>query len=140
MPQASLAVASNEARRVLAMTGDRAALRAQATEFPKAPSCVPVQTSSKRTKRDDATMIAFDSDCNGRPDTTLIVPDNRSQATHMIVDRNENGRTDAVYVDQNNDTRFDYVLYDTNEDGRTDLIGYDLDDGLEPARVVIARA
>ena len=73
-------------------------------------------------------------------DTTLIVPDNRSQATHMIVDRNENGRTDAVYVDQNNDTRFDYVLYDTNEDGRTDLIGYDLDDSLEPARVVIARA
>lgn len=138
--EVSLAVAASEARRVLAMTGDRAALRAQALELPKAPSCVAVQKSAKRTKRDDATMVGFDGDCNGRPDTTLIVPDNRSQATLMMVDRNENGKTDAVYVDQNNDMRFDYVLYDTNEDGRTDLIGYDLDDALEPARIVIARA
>ncbi len=138
--EASLAVASSEARRVLAMTADRAALKAQAAAAPKARACAPVRTAVKRAKQDDATMVAFDGDCNGRPDTTLVVPDNRSRATLMMVDRNENGRTDAVYVDQNNDMRFDYVLYDTNEDGRTDLIGYDLDDALEPARIVIARA
>ncbi|MFM9862679.1 MAG: S1C family serine protease, partial [Micropepsaceae bacterium] len=137
--EASLAIASSEARRVLAMTSDRAALKAQAAEVPRARSCAPVRTAAKRTQREDATMVFFDGDCNGRPDTTLVVPDNRGQATLMMVDRNENGRTDAVYVDQNNDMRFDYVLYDTNEDGRTDLIGYDLDDALEPARIVLAR-
>jgi hypothetical protein len=119
---------------------DRASVRARVIDAPQKAACAPVRTSSKRTKKGDGTMIAFDADCNGKPDTTLVVPDSRSVATLMMVDRNENGRTDVVYVDQNNDMKFDYALFDTNEDGRTDLIGYDLNDDLEPQRIVIARA
>lgn len=138
--EGSLAVASSEVRRVLAMRADRAAVQARVTDAPRKAACAPVRTSAKRTKRGDGTMIAFDADCNGKPDTTLVVPDSRSVATLMMVDRNENGKTDVVYVDNNNDMKFDYALFDTNEDGRTDLIGYDLNDQLEPSRIVIARA
>lgn len=139
-PEASVAVASSEARRVLAMTADRRVQRARATDFAKNPACAPVRVSTKRTRRDDGTVVAFDADCNGRADTTLVLPDSRAQATLMMVDRNENGRTDVVYVDKDGDMRFEQALYDTNEDGRIDLIGYDLDDALEPARIVLARA
>jgi hypothetical protein len=140
LSEVSLAVASSEARRVLAMRADRASVRARVTDAPQKASCMPVRTSAKRTKKGDGTMVVFDADCNGRPDTTLVVPDSRSVATLMMVDRNENGKTDVVYVDNNNDMKFDYALFDTNEDGRTDLIGYDLNDQLEPSRIVIARA
>jgi hypothetical protein len=122
------------------MTADRRVQRAHTTGFAKRPSCVPIRMSAKRTRKDDGMLVIFDGDCNGRADTTLSVPDNRAQPTLMMVDRNENGKTDVVYVDKDGDMRFDQALYDTNEDGRTDLIGYDLDDGLEPGRIVLARA
>ncbi len=139
-PEASVAVAASEALRVLAMTADRRVQRAHTTGFAKRPSCAPIRMSAKRTRKDDGTLVIFDGDCNGRADTTLVLPDSRAQPTLMMVDRNENGKTDVVYVDKDGDMRFDEALYDTNEDGRTDLIGYDLDDGLEPGRIVLARA
>ena len=136
----NVAVAPTEVNRVLRLTSDRLVPKAAASDGRKSSFCEPARTSVKRTKKGDATLIAFDADCNGKPDTSLIIPDDRRSATLMLVDKNENGKIDVTYVDKDNDMKFDYALYDTNEDGKTDLIGYDLDDALEPGRIVLARA
>jgi hypothetical protein len=138
----NFAIAPTDVRRVLAMTSDRMASKAQTAETTKKKSggCEPIKTSSKRTKRDDGVIVTFDTDCNGKTDTALMLPDSKTDPVVMAVDLNENGKIDVMYVDKDQDMKFDYALYDTNEDGKTDLVGYDLNDDLEPGRVELAKA
>jgi S1-C subfamily serine protease len=137
----NFAIAPTEVRRVLAMTSDRLATKSAAAETPKkGAKCEPIKTSSKRTKKDDGVIVTFDTDCNGKTDTALFLPDSKNEAVVMAVDLNENGKIDVMYVDKDQDMKFDLALYDTNEDGKTDLVGYDLNDDLEPGRVELAKA
>jgi S1-C subfamily serine protease len=137
----NFAIAPSDVRRVLAMTSDRMTTKAKTAETTKkSVTCEPVKLSTKRTKSDDGVIVTFDTDCNGRMDTLIAIPDNKSDAVVMAVDVNENGKIDVFYVDKNRDMKFDYALYDTNEDGKTDLVGYDLNDNLEPGRVELAKA
>jgi hypothetical protein len=137
----NFAIAPTEVRRVLAMTSDRMAAKAQTAETTKKKSgdCEPIKTASRRTKRDDGVIASFDTDCNGKTDTAIIIPDSKTDPIVMAVDLNETGKID-VYVDKDQYLKFDYALYDTNEDGKTDLVGYDLNDNLEPGRVELAKA
>jgi S1-C subfamily serine protease len=139
----NFAIAPTDVRRVLAMTSDRMASKAQTAETSskkKGGACEPVKTSSKRTKKDDGVIVTFDTDCNGKTDTALFLPDSKTDAIVMAVDLNENGKIDVMYVDKDQDLKFDIALYDTNEDGKTDLVGYELNDDLEPGRVELPKA
>jgi S1-C subfamily serine protease len=140
--EVNFAVAASEARRVLAMGTDR--LMQRPTRADAAPSakkiCAPVHLGAKRALRNDATLFALDTNCDGRGDATLVYPDNRASPTMLMVDANGNGRIEATYIDKNNDMKFDYALFDTDEDGKADLVGYDLNDSLEPGRIVLAKS
>ena len=138
----NFAIAATDARRVLAARADRLApVKADAVpRADKAAYCTPVRLSTSRSKANDATQFLLDTNCDGRGDATLSVPDSRARPTTLAADTNGNGKTDVTYVDENNDLKFDKALYDTNEDGATDMIGYDLNDSLEPGRIVLARA
>ena len=138
----NFAIAATDARRVLAARADRLApVKADAVpRADKAAYCAPVRLSTSRSKANDATQFLLDTNCDGRGDATLSVPDSRARPTTLAADTNGNGKTDVTYVDENNDLKFDKALYDTNEDGATDMIGYDLNDSLEPGRIVLARA
>ncbi len=140
--QINFAIASTEVRRFLATTADRLAPSATTASAPKTTGkqCEPVKLATRRTKIDDGIAFVFDTNCNGKQDTVLIVPDDKTKPIEMIVDDNENGKIDAMYIDENRDLKFEYVLFDTNEDGKIDLIGYDLDENLEPGRVVLAKS
>ena len=93
----------------------------------------------RRSKKNDGTIFILDTDCNGKMDALLSVPDDKNGKILLAVDDNENGKIDVIYVDNNGDMKFDVALYDTNEDGKTDLIGYDLNDHLEPGRIEVVR-
>lgn len=138
----NFAIAPTDVRRVIAMTSDRLSPAAQVADAPKSGGKCdePVRLGTKRTKKDDGTMFVLDADCNGRADSALLVPDDKSEGIYLMVDINENGKIDVIYVDRNRDLKFDVAYYDTNEDGKTDLVGYDLDDNLKPGRVALAKA
>ena len=126
----NFAVASTEVKRFMAATGDRLAPSATvaSNEPAKSKDCEPVKLGSHRTKKNDATMHSLDTNCNGKPDAALLVPDKKTDPILLGIDANENGVLEAIYFDLNGDLKFDEVYYDTNEDGTTDLIGYDLDE------------
>jgi S1-C subfamily serine protease len=139
--QINYGIASGEVRRFMKATSDRLARRARATASAaavpaKTKACKPELMSSTRSTEHDTAVFAIDTDCDGKRDALLAVPDDTTQPVMLGVDSNKNGRDDVVYVDKDGDMKFDYVVYDTDEDGKADLIGYDIDENLEPHRVV----
>ena len=138
----NFAIASNEVRRFLSEHGNRLApapAKLAETPKPSGKKCQPVVLQVVRTEREDGTIFDMDTDCNGKSDALLSVPDDKKKHILLIVDSNENGKTDVIYVDKNADLKFDEALYDIDEDGKVDLIGYDLNDNLEPGRIEAVR-
>ena len=92
------------------------------------------KVSSSRNKNNDATVVAYDTNCSGKVNAEYIVPDKKTDAIMMRMDRNGDGRADVVYFDFQRRGKWDLSLWDENYDGHWTLVGYHPDGSLTPSR------
>jgi hypothetical protein len=81
------------------------------------------QMAAGRSARDDAQLTDFDTDCDGKPDLQLRVPDEPRRPIELVADRNGDGRIDLRVLDIDRDQRWDLSFVDTDHDGQWDLVG-----------------
>jgi hypothetical protein len=87
------------------------------------PSCELRRLSEGRDRANKTTLTNFDLNCDGKVDSSLFVPDRKSEAIEFLIDRNSDGDADVVIQDRNRDGKWDISFHDVNFDGTTDLVG-----------------
>jgi hypothetical protein len=128
----NFAISVDDVKKFLARKGDRGA---QATSISENKNpCAPKEVSSSRNKNNDATVVAYDTNCSGKVNAEYIVPDKKTDAIMMRMDRNGDGRADVVYFDFQRRGKWDLSLWDENYDGHWTLVGYHPDGSLTPSR------
>jgi hypothetical protein len=97
-------------------------------------ACEQKEVSRSRNKENNATVVAYDTKCNGRIDANYIIPDNKSDAVMLTKDRNGDGREDVVYFDLKRQVKWDLSLWDENFSGHWTLVGYHPDGSITPTQ------
>ena len=97
-------------------------------------SCAALQLYEGRDQGNTAGLIQFDTNCDGKADRSLFIPDNKSEPISALIDSNFDDRVDIIIEDTNRDERWDVSFYDTNFDGTFDLKGYHTDGELAASR------
>jgi S1-C subfamily serine protease len=100
-----------------------------------ASTCKPVRLFEGRNKDNNAKIALVDSNCDGKPDISLVVPDDQGKPISALVDSNFDGKTDIIVEDRNRDGRWDISFIDTDFDGVIDLVGFHPDGEITPTRV-----
>ena len=65
----------------------------------------------------------FDLNCDGKLDSTLVIPDDKTQPIYTTLDSNDNGKIDIILVDANRDGKINFSYIDTDHDGNADQKG-----------------
>ena len=76
----------------------------------------------------------FDLTCDGKADSTLIIPDDKTQAVFTTIDSNGDGKTDIILVDENRDGKVNYSFIDSDHDGNADQKGIHTSGDIIPDR------
>jgi S1-C subfamily serine protease len=97
-------------------------------------SCASRQLYEGRDQGNTGGQVDFDTNCDGKADRLLFIPDDKSKPISALIDSNFDGRTDIEVDDINRDGKWDISFYDTNFDGTFDLKGYHPDGGLAASR------
>ncbi|MGH8675780.1 MAG: trypsin-like peptidase domain-containing protein, partial [Burkholderiales bacterium] len=129
----NFAVGVNEVERFLAMKESRAQPSAKPASAAPGAKCESRVLGERRTINPPATIRQYDSDCDGKPDALLFIPDDRAKGIELWLDRNGDGQTDVVIVDNNRDGKWDISFHDTDFDGKPDLIGHHPDGRIKPS-------
>ena len=110
--------------------------RSQEAALPEAPkqACTARQLYEGRNQENTAGLIQFDTNCDGKADRSLFIPDNKSKPIKALIDTNFDDRADIIIDDVNRDEKWDMSFYDTNFDGTFDLKGYHPDGELAASR------
>ena len=87
-----------------------------------------------RDPENQAGLVNFDTNCDGKVDSSLFIPDKKSEPVKLVIDSNSDGKADVVVLDTNRDGKWDVSLHDVNFDGVTDLVGYHPDGKLQASR------
>ncbi|QHP70444.1 serine protease [Bradyrhizobium sp. LCT2] len=102
----------------------------------KAPStCKSIKLYDGRDRQDIATLVQFDTNCDGKPDYSFVTPDDRTKPISAHLDTNFDGKTDISVEDRNRDQKWDISFHDVDFDGKIDLVGYHADGKLTPSRL-----
>jgi hypothetical protein len=104
---------------------------AQRADTPNA-TCKAKVVSKFRNTQNTATVLSYDTRCNGKVDAYYTVPDSLSEAITLTKDRNGDGRADVVYFDFKHQLRWDLSFWDETFKGRWTLVGYHSDGGDTP--------
>jgi S1-C subfamily serine protease len=107
--------------------------KSQPTDRSK-PACEMRRLYEGRDPKHRAALVNFDTDCDGKVDSSLIVPDKKSEPVKLMIDRNSDGNADIVVLDTNRDGKWDVSFHDVNFDDVTDLVGFHPDGKLQPSR------
>lgn len=129
----NFAVAVSDVQRLLAAKEDRIAQRQ--TGEGEGTGCELKILGETRLEEEKATATVADTDCDGRADSMLVIPDQAASAIELRLDSNGDGRIDIVVLDANRDGRWDESFADTDGDGVLDLRGVHGDGTLTPTRV-----
>jgi S1-C subfamily serine protease len=97
--------------------------------------CEPRVAYEGRNKENNAFIRTVDSDCSGKADAALIVPDDKSKPIELRMDANKDGKTDAWIFDNDRDGKWDISYWDTDFDGKPDLVGHHPDGEPKPTRM-----
>ena len=100
-----------------------------------ASACKPKVDYEGRNKGNDAYIRRMDTDCTGKVNAVLVIPDDNSRAVEFRIDTNMDGKTDAWILDKDRDGKWDVSYWDTDFDGKPDLIGHHPNGALKPASV-----
>jgi hypothetical protein len=127
----NFSVSVDEVKKFLARKGNRSV---PSDETAKAkPTCELTELSRFRNKKNDATIIAYDTKCAGHANANLIIPDAKSESIMYEVDRNDDGKPDVVFFDLKRQKRWDISLWDEKFEGRWTLVGYHPDGKMTPS-------
>ena len=109
--------------------------RRKSQSRPKAAlKCKAVKLYDGRNKSNDEIVRQLDTNCDGRADVFILIPDVVSKPVQAFFDTNHDNRFDVLVNDYNRDGLWDVSFYDTNFDGKTDLVGYHPDGGIAASR------
>lgn len=127
----NFSVSVDEVRKFLARKGNRSA---RAPETSRAsPACELKELSRFLNKKNDATIIAYDTKCAGHANANYIIPDSKSESIMYEIDRNDDGRPDVVFFDLKQQKRWDISLWDEKFEGHWTLVGYHPDGKMTPS-------
>ncbi len=101
---------------------------------PPMPECKAAQVYDGRTRDNTGRVIAYDTNCDGKPDFYLLAPDDKKKPIQALIDSNHDGKIDIVVEDRDRDGRWDISFIDVDYDGVPDLVGYHPDGKLKPSR------
>jgi len=127
----NFSVSVDEVKKFLARKGDRSAPNTTAAKAKTA--CEAKELSRFRNKKNDATIVAYDTKCIGHPNANLIIPDAKSESIMYEVDRNDDGKPDVVFFDLKQQKRWDISLWDEKFEGQWTLVGYHPDGKMTPS-------
>jgi hypothetical protein len=100
---------------------------------PSQPQCALKEISRFRNKKNDGTVIAYDSKCSGRVNANLIIPDRSTESIIYTVDRNEDGKPDVIFFDLKHRHQWDISFWDEKFEGHWTLVGYHPDGKMTPS-------
>ena len=77
----------------------------------------------------------FDLNCDGKTDSTLVIPDDKTAPIYTSMDSNGDGQIDIILVDANRDGKVNFSYLDTDHDGSADQKGIHTSGNAIPDRV-----
>ena len=77
----------------------------------------------------------FDLNCDGKTDSTLVIPDDKTAPIYTSMDSNGDGQIDIILVDANRDGKVNFSYLDTDHDGSADQKGIHTSGNIIPDRV-----
>jgi hypothetical protein len=127
----NFSVSVDEVRKFLARKGDRST---HSNEAIRAKSdCQTKEISRFRNKKNDATIIAYDTKCAGHANANYIIPDAKTESIMYAIDRNDDGRPDVIFFDLKQQKRWDISFWDEKFEGHWTLVGYHPDGKMTPS-------
>ena len=88
-------------------------------------SCKPVRLYDGRNKKNDGHLVQIDTNCDGRPDVAVVLPDDTTKPKQAFIDTNYDGKVDVIINDFNRDNLWDVSFHDTHlATVRLDLVGF----------------
>jgi S1-C subfamily serine protease len=127
----NFSVSVDEVKRFLARTGNRPE---HGNEAPEAkPACALKEISRFRNKKNDATIIAYDTKCGGRANANYTIPDAKTESITYAIDRNDDGRPDVIFFDLKQQKKWDISFWDEKFEGHWTLVGYHPDGKMTPS-------
>jgi hypothetical protein len=96
-------------------------------------SCSTRQLYEGRDQTNKGGLIQYDTNCDGKADISLFVPDDKSKPTQALIDSNFDGKIDIVVDDTDRDGKWDISFHDVDFDETIDLVGYHPDGEITPS-------
>jgi S1-C subfamily serine protease len=127
----NFSVSVDEVKRFLARKGNRPEHGTEAAEA--AAACALKEISRFRNKKNDATIIAYDTKCTGRANANYIIPDAKTESITYVIDRNDDGRPDVIFFDLKQQKKWDISFWDEKFEGHWTLVGYHPDGKMTPS-------
>ncbi len=127
----NFAVAADEIKRFLKAPNKKVAVK---TGTPKRGKCKWRVLAEGQAKDKSGYMKNFDRNCDGKADSVLFYPADKTLGSRFEFDTNYDGKIDAVVIDNDRDGRWDVSYHDTNGDGKPDVVGYHPDGKLKASR------
>ena len=116
---------------IQAFLGTRGNRIAEVRPEPKA-ECKARVLFEGRSKDNTASIRQVDTECHGKADATLVVPDDQSQPIYMLVDTTESGRPNGIIFSLHRDGKWNISYWDTTGSGKWNVVGYHPDGELVP--------
>ena len=107
---------------------------ATSASIPPMPACQSAKVYDGRSEKKDGHLIAYDTNCDGKPDFFIVTPDDKTKPILALIDSNHDDKIDIVVEDRDRDGRWDISYIDVDYDGVPDLVGYHPDGKLKPSR------
>ncbi len=74
--------------------------------------CELKELSRFRNKKNDATIVAYDTKCTGQANANFIIPDGKTESIMYTIDRNNDGRPDVIFFDLKQQKKWDISFWD----------------------------
>jgi len=127
----NFSVSVDEVKKFLARKGDRPARSNDATATNDA--CALKELSRFRNKKNDSTIVAYDTKCTGRANANYIIPDSKTESIMYTMDRKSDGRPDVIFFDLKQQKKWDISFWDEKFEGHWTLVGYHPDGKMTPS-------
>jgi len=131
----NFAVSVNDLRRFLSREQDR---YAEIVQKPRQVSsknrdCETKVLGERRNKENNSNLIFYDTNCDGKADGYLMVPDDTSKGTTLYI-ANDEGQIIGIMHSARRNDKWDWSLWDSQNSGKPDLICYHDDGSAKPSR------